>query len=303
VNGPSRTRRRFSEAGIAAVPYKGPILAALLYHDVGLREFSDIDVLVKPEEVPRAREMLLASGYEPEFALSPSQERKLLASRAGYFLRFDRVKRAGRIVLELHWRIPASFSLDDSFWDRLRPARLLDAEVHHFSPEDLLLILCMHGFKHGWSHLKWLCDVHELLHDASLDCEQAIERAKRAGGLRIVLVGCALARTLLDAPLPPLIDAQIQKDGVARSLAETFRRRNERPRPYVGLVNNLKIRENLGDKIRFGVGLLSQLTVPEPAERVTLPQWPGAGVVYGVSRPFRVVSRSWMAHRRRQVHG
>src|SRR4051794_310038 len=39
-----------SEEGIRAVAFKGPLLAALAYGDIGLREFVDIDVLVSRHE-------------------------------------------------------------------------------------------------------------------------------------------------------------------------------------------------------------------------------------------------------------
>ena len=48
--------------GVPAVPYKGPALAALLYGNVGLRQFGDLDVLVRARDLGRAKELLLASG-------------------------------------------------------------------------------------------------------------------------------------------------------------------------------------------------------------------------------------------------
>ena len=48
----------FAKDNITAVPYKGPALALQLYSNVALRQFSDLDILVHPRDVSRARDLL-----------------------------------------------------------------------------------------------------------------------------------------------------------------------------------------------------------------------------------------------------
>ena len=50
-------------AGIKALPYKGPILADSLYGEVTQRQFCDLDVLILPADVPKAKATLLALGH------------------------------------------------------------------------------------------------------------------------------------------------------------------------------------------------------------------------------------------------
>ena len=50
--------------GVDASPYKGPVLAATLYEDLGLRQFYDLDLLVRKEDLPRVEEILRARSYE-----------------------------------------------------------------------------------------------------------------------------------------------------------------------------------------------------------------------------------------------
>lgn len=57
----------FRQAGISAVPYKGPALAAQLYDPPGLRPSGDLDVLVDRADVPRAIDLVTANGYRPVF--------------------------------------------------------------------------------------------------------------------------------------------------------------------------------------------------------------------------------------------
>src|SRR5579864_2148720 len=87
--------------GIDAVPYKGPVLAETLYGDLALREFSDLDVLVRPGDVARAREALQSLSYVPNIVLSLAQQRVYV--RSGYEYAFDGP--LGRNLLEMQWAI------------------------------------------------------------------------------------------------------------------------------------------------------------------------------------------------------
>src|SRR5690606_38660962 len=89
-----------ARAGVAALPFKGPTLAAWLYGDPGLRPGADLDLLVAPGDVLRARERLLALGWSacwqpPERLVGPYL-------RLGTTLYFTA---PGRADVDLHWRL------------------------------------------------------------------------------------------------------------------------------------------------------------------------------------------------------
>ena len=52
-------------AGLPVIPLKGVALAASLYGDAALRMSSDLDILVPPDAVARAFDLLLADAYGP----------------------------------------------------------------------------------------------------------------------------------------------------------------------------------------------------------------------------------------------
>jgi hypothetical protein len=86
------------QAGVAAVPLKGPLLAECLYGDPALRESNDIDLLVAPEDLERA--VLLTSrhlGYEPPADAVREDGRPLL--------HYHLPHRQGAPAVELHWRL------------------------------------------------------------------------------------------------------------------------------------------------------------------------------------------------------
>jgi len=53
------------QAGIKYVVLKGAWLSEFLYQDTGLRQFSDIDMLIAPEDATMAIETLESIGFQP----------------------------------------------------------------------------------------------------------------------------------------------------------------------------------------------------------------------------------------------
>src|SRR5262249_34123103 len=132
------------------------------YGNLGLREFGDLDLLLRAADLARARRLLRTRGYRPQYPLSPGQERAYLRSLCQLpFVRDDGV------VVELHSALtPRAFHFPLSLvelWHRRITLAVAGKPVAAPSPEDLLLILCMHGAKHLWKYLGWVCDVAEVL--------------------------------------------------------------------------------------------------------------------------------------------
>src|SRR5206468_4850779 len=88
-------------AGIDALAYKGPALAMRAYGELGMRAFVDLDLLVRPDDVPRAIEALSAAGYAAALALSRAQERCFRRVDGDYPL----VHRETGVLVELHARV------------------------------------------------------------------------------------------------------------------------------------------------------------------------------------------------------
>ncbi|MEN6551688.1 MAG: nucleotidyltransferase family protein, partial [Methanobacterium sp.] len=90
---------------IKSVPYKGPILAQQVYGNLTMRQFGDLDLLVKKDDVPIIKEVLISKGYKPEFDLDSIQEQNYLNSQRE--LKFYHENK--RITLELHWKFSGIF--------------------------------------------------------------------------------------------------------------------------------------------------------------------------------------------------
>jgi hypothetical protein len=210
----------FSSHGIPVVPFKGPITALALYGDLSLRRFADLDLLIRKADILKARKILMDRGLLPQFELTEKEELIYFDFRSEHaFISPDK-----QLVIDLHCALtPRYFSrtLDlDRYWDRLRPLRLGDTEVLTFSPDDLLLILCIHGAKDMWERLILVADIAEILRNsAPLDWTAIFHEAEAVGGSRMLRHGLLLASELLEVDLPAKVAPALQQDSGARWLA------------------------------------------------------------------------------------
>jgi hypothetical protein len=221
----ARILAALGSAGIAAIPYKGPALAFSLYGDIALREYCDLDIVIRPRDIPRAKEALAALGYAPEYPLEAGVERAFLRASSQYHLGMHGPRGT---VVELHWKTDADFPVerdDDAWWSNLAHAPIEELTVRAFSARELMLVLCLHGSKHGWERLAWLADVAQMIRQhPDMDWQWIFERADAMGCMRRLALGLHLAHALLDAPLPEAVrrrvEAQPRVAGIAREIRE-----------------------------------------------------------------------------------
>lgn len=246
----------FGKLDIAAIPIKGPTLAALAYGDLGLREFFDLDLLIERRDLKRAGGALVRFGYRPQVDLAFADGAMLDAYRVIEF-RND----ARDSVVELHWELspaflpfPARFA---QLHDRTIEVDLAGYRARTISPEDLLNYLCVHGGKHWWEFLNWITDVAWLIRRRSdLDWRLVVERAREFGCVRPLFLGLLLARKLLKANepcWPDWMDESMRADAVAVKLSkQVYEWQASQSRPGTLEISRfyLALHSTLGGKLR-----------------------------------------------------
>jgi hypothetical protein len=255
--------------GIPAIPYKGPVLAASLYKDLAIRPFNDLDILVKRKDLFKAMGLMTSLGYQPHFQLTRTQVAAFLKSK----YEFPLTHRNGWLTVELKWNLVEdffSFPLDqEGLWNRLQPVPLNGKEVLTFSPEDLLIILCMHGATHLWASLIWICDIAQLIDvHKDLHWESVLSQARRLRSERMLYLGLSLSARLLCASLPEGVDHLIEADSVVKKLSQEvmghlFVRSDDLPAPWESALFHLRARERLKDKLLYGTRLAMTTTVED----------------------------------------
>ena len=263
---------RFNARDITAVPFKGPALALAAYGNLDLRQFGDLDILVPERDCLAAMQILVSQGFRLKSPTLNVQEEMVQLSRCAYSFFCD----TDDISVDLHWGITAAMEYPDRafalpldavhVWERLEPTPLPGTEVLGFAPEDLLLVLCVHGSKHCWERLGWLCDIVKLINRyPDIAWPQIQACANRLGCRRMLDLGLALAHTMGGAGVPEPVWQQVQTDAVVRSLVEVVKWNwSTGTISEAGLVARsrfyLRMRERWRDKLQYGV-LLSKMAV------------------------------------------
>lgn len=147
-----------AQAGIDVIPLKGLALREGYYPDQGLRPSGDLDLVLRPEDIPRAQGILQGFGFEPNESELPAEWYEL--SRFHHVVPYRLPGRG--VQIELHGSL---FERDlgvtadmEGIWERSRCGEIGGQPVRWLSSEDMLLHLAVHvcassRFMTGLRHL------------------------------------------------------------------------------------------------------------------------------------------------------
>jgi hypothetical protein len=243
--------------GVPAIPIKGPVLAKTLFGDLALRQSGDLDFLVPKRCVSSALDAFGSLGYQMKLSLSAGQD----AAYRRYYADFELWRPDPVIMAEVHWdlapRVMAVRFDINGLWERARTIPFEGREVLSLSSEDYLIFLCVHGSKHLWYRLNWICDIHEFLRThTAIDWKRCLELARKQGCERMLLLGLSLAEALLETDIPEPVRDHMHADPRARQLAEqlqadVFRDEGRRPNVMEAFQPFLPLRERFRDKLLY----------------------------------------------------
>lgn len=213
--------RLLQENGIAAIPYKGPVLANLLYGNIGLRQFCDLDILVQQQDVLKFKTLLMSRGYRPKVQLTEVEEINYLKDKSKHTYNF--INDSKDIMVEIHWRITPRYTSAievNYIWENLHSSSLGGMKIYTFSAEDWLLLLTNHASRHRWEKLSWLADIAELLRqNTEINWERVIQKASDFDCRRMLFLGLCMTRKLIGLNLPIEVINKITNDQKVAKLA------------------------------------------------------------------------------------
>lgn len=255
--------------GVEAMPLKGPVLALTAFGDLALREYCDLDLLIREADLERARALLAGLGLREVF----KSEWLRPYLHFGHELQYEHPRQG--VAVDLQWRFGKrwlAFPLQpQALWRRAVTLPFAGTRVRQPCPEDYLLLLCGHAYRHCWSRLKWVVDVSAYVEarTAEIDWRALPARAEAEGGRRVLGLGLWLARELCATRLPSAVDAWIDDDSrigrlggelAARLVTTLPRDAHGDLRPLAKLRFHLQARERLRDKLPRPVPLMQHAT-------------------------------------------
>jgi hypothetical protein len=180
-------------AGIEVLVLKGAALSLLHYRDLGARPMLDVDLLVVPQHLRPAIQVLAASGWHPVATDGPV---------AGPLQYGRHLKDGQGHELDLHAYALMQSADDRDLWQSRVPVDLNGVSTSALGPTEQLLHVCVHGLRWDGPTTRWAADAMAVLRSSQLDWDRLVERARSKR--LTVTVGHALAwlRGSLSAEIP-----------------------------------------------------------------------------------------------------
>jgi hypothetical protein len=280
------------ESGVQAMPYKGPVLAVDAYGDVALREFEDLDIIVRQRDMAKVDGIMKGLGYRPNHVWRFDSG----ASSALVPGEYDYRDEARGMIVEFHTEctlrhFPVRPDLDEMA-QRLVPVTISGHEIRTFALEDMVLLLCVHGSKDFWERISWVADIAEFVRShPTIDWVMVTDRADRKRLGRMLHLGLALANQLLGAPLPLEMAARVERDPAAGAIASDIVRRHlMRDAPERGAGERFGYRRQMVAGAVAGWRYSMRLTtLPADEDSASMPLPRALAPLYAVMRPFRLM--------------
>lgn len=265
----SRLLEEFARQHVSVYPFKGPALSAMIFGDPVVRPCQDLDVVIRDADLHKAIKIIQQLGYEPKI---PLEGIKLpVYRRVDSALPF--VHNSRSILTELQWAVvPYSFAFSEHrlhLWEKLENRTFGKVAYPALPVEETLVLCAVHGTKHLWCKLGWVCDIAGLIDPGcTVDWERLVHLADRCGVRRIVLLSLLLARDLVGVMLPEQMVRLADADSMIYSLAR--RVKQEVPHEAIGhdgdfgrYFFHLKSRERRIDQARLAGRIMALFALGE----------------------------------------
>lgn len=201
------------ENNIEAISFKGPVLSQLAYGDVVSRQYCDLDILVKEENLIDLARVLSSLDYEISIKSEFLENQKLIEIGSDFSI-FSK----NNIHFEVHWNLFRKLINNDlnkyKIWNDKKKISLNNANINTLEINNYLLYLCIHGSKHLWERIEWVNDIQRLISNYEIDWEYVLNQSKILKNKRFFLLGILISQSFYSNTIPSFINDEIRKDFV-----------------------------------------------------------------------------------------
>jgi hypothetical protein len=257
-----KIQNSFSEKGIPIIPLKGIYLAETFYIDIGLRQMSDIDLLVQEKDTEKSLKILSELGFVAKERIKTA----FIKDQSGAKHLPTMVK--NDVFVEIHFRVRTDNKLNSidigDYWKSSSPVMLFNTQTLALSPENLLQYLCIHlerHFNEGKIQLYQFTDLLILLkkHYRSINWEMFEKSCISNNCTKAVGKILFILHNFFSAHFPENIEHKfnLHEDNNTSNLFIHYLNCDENSiKKAVGIQNikNLKKVKGFGNRVRFVIG-------------------------------------------------
>jgi len=190
-----RVLETFRKAGLQVIALKGAVLAEKMYGNLALRPMTDVDLLVKKEDLWRLDEKLEIFGYKPsDISVDDIDFSSTYLTTLDY-----RSLSSNSPSFHIHWHFVNSTIPNDSYikdikiediWRDAEKTKIANVETLVMAPHHLLIHLAEHALRvtHSLSKFSFFCDLDEAVnfYQERLDWERLIKESIKFNLSRMV---------------------------------------------------------------------------------------------------------------------
>ena len=228
----AQMKQQFDQAGVELLFLKGLAVGALAYPNPFLKMGWDIDVLVAPDTLGTAVNLLRSGGYLPAIPASASDARL----RRWHKSRKESVWHNAKlgIHLELHTQLADHPGLLSGLGMQ-SPRQIVKVtdqiSLSTLAKDELFAYLCVHGASSAWFRLKWITDLAAMLHrEEPSEVDRLYICSQRLGAGRAAAQALLLAQRLYGSPISAGLVQKLEAESANRWLANIACRQLADPR-------------------------------------------------------------------------
>jgi len=184
---------------IQSIPFKGLIVAELIYRDLSARKCGDIDIFVKQDDFYKAKNLFLLQGFEQTL----SDQTEINCLQSGLFHESRQVK------LDLHFGLPPKVVgiKVSKFFKKVSNLSIGNKNISTLSEIDMFLVLCVNATKEYWNQkLYAYCDIQTFLEKRkNMDWNAIIKRADSLRCKRMLFIALLVTHEIYGIPDSPYI--------------------------------------------------------------------------------------------------
>lgn len=277
----------FDQNHIKYISFKGPTLSQAYYGNITLRQYCDLDILVKYIDIKKIIVLLEKIGYKGDYLYSKDKNSNYLK-----VITFVNEKLA--TVIEIHCElISSSYAIDFrniNFFNKIKTIDINNNSLNIFKKEFLFIYLCIHGSKHVFERVSWICDINKLLIDKTINWKLLIRLSEVLNVKRIILSSIYLASIVFDTKLPSYIKSIIEKDSQVKKISNKILLSLDKNKMSLTSLSILiSQREGIYDKLHFLFKSLFSVKDTD-IKFIKLPKY--LYFIYFIIRPFRMLLKN-----------
>ena len=251
----------FNQSKLQIIVMKGTALAETVYGNLALRPMSDVDLLVKKENLHQIDELLKTLGYSPADRSVDDVD-----FSSTYLTTLDyRNPAKNAPSFHVHWHFVNSTIPNESYinhikmddiWQDAVKTNIADIETWVMSPHHLIIHLSEHALRvtHSLNKLSYFCDIDRAInyYGKSLDWDLLIRDTLKFNLNKMVYTTLYFSRYFIKANVPEDVLLKLKPERLSIPEKIFMRKTAENKRtPGMSYLIHLSMNKGLAKKLKF----------------------------------------------------